>query len=195
MVTRMRDASCFKLPLCHLLAYRAKRQRTNCIDVPWGAERVRHCEPTARNDVVRIPFEFQTAEIHVRILAASNARGLLDTLPLLNTEGAGKTGCALHPRSRVQHAQEKRTRAYRFSGGIPAFPAQWFYGLLRALLGDRLSCHRHSTGLTAKLDASIGASGPHDFAVRVTRRSSKAHQRPPHPTARFVTIATRPSFG
>ena len=25
--------------------------------------------------------------------------------------------------------EEKRTRAYRFSGGIPAFPAQWFYGL------------------------------------------------------------------
>jgi hypothetical protein len=25
--------------------------------------------------------------------------------------------------------KEKRTRAYRFSGGNPAFPAQWFYGL------------------------------------------------------------------
>jgi hypothetical protein len=35
-----------------------------------------------------------------------------------------------------------------------------------------------------KLDASIGASGPHDFAVRLTRRSSKAHPRPPHLTAR-----------
>ena len=47
-----------------------------------------------------------------------------------NTEGAGKTGCALHPRSRVQCAfKEKRTRAYRFSGNTPAFPAQWFYGL------------------------------------------------------------------
>jgi hypothetical protein len=29
-----------------------------------------------------------------------------------------------------------RTRAYRFSGEHPAFPAQWFYGLLRALLGE-----------------------------------------------------------
>jgi transposase-like protein len=53
-------------------------------------------------------------------------------------EGAGKTGCALHPRSRVQSAhQKKRTRAYRFSGSSPAFPAQWFYGLFRALPGDR----------------------------------------------------------
>jgi hypothetical protein len=32
--------------------------------------------------------------------------------------------------------KEMRTRAYRFSGGNPAFPAQWFYGLFRALPGD-----------------------------------------------------------
>ena len=32
---------------------------------------------------------------------------------------------------------EGRTRAYRFSGGNPAFPARWCYGLLRALPGDR----------------------------------------------------------
>ena len=56
---------------------------------------------------------------------------------LAREEGAGKAGCALHPRSRVQSAQRKRTRAYRFSGGNPAFPAQWFYDLLRALPGDR----------------------------------------------------------
>jgi hypothetical protein len=29
----------------------------------------------------------------------------------------------------VQMHKQKRTRAYRFSGGSPAFPAQWFYGL------------------------------------------------------------------
>jgi hypothetical protein len=33
-------------------------------------------------------------------------------------------------------ASRKRTRAYRFSGGNPAFPAQWLYGLCRALPGD-----------------------------------------------------------
>ena len=52
-------------------------------------------------------------------------------------KGAGKTGCALHPRSRVQLHTAKRTRAYRFSGNTPAFPAQWFYGLFRALPGER----------------------------------------------------------
>src|SRR5437879_3205901 len=29
-----------------------------------------------------------------------------------------------------------RTRAYRFSGGTPTFPAQWFDGLCRARPGD-----------------------------------------------------------
>jgi hypothetical protein len=43
------------------------------------------------------------------------------------------------------------------------------------------------------LDASAGASGPHDFAVRVTRCSSKAHRRPPHPIPTFVTMANVPS--
>ena len=98
-------------------------------------------------------------------------------------EGARKTGCALHPRSHVQVcAKQKRTRAYRFSGEHPAFPAQWCYDLYRALPGDRLSCHRRPREALAsqELDASIGASGPHDFAVRVTRCSSKAHPRPSH---------------
>src|SRR5258707_1439853 len=55
----------------------------------------------------------------------------------LEIKGAGNAGCALHPRSRVQNGKRKRTRAYRFSGGTPTFPAQWLYGLLRALPGDQ----------------------------------------------------------
>jgi hypothetical protein len=46
--------------------------------------------------------------------------------PRKQQEGAGKAGCALHPRSRVQTCTRTRTRAYRSSGEHPAFPAQWF---------------------------------------------------------------------
>jgi hypothetical protein len=35
-----------------------------------------------------------------------------------------------------------------------------------------LSCHHRLADHPAKLDASVGASGPHDFAVRFTRLSS-----------------------
>src|SRR3979490_3542210 len=48
-------------------------------------------------------------------------------------EGAGRTGCAPAPRGLAcMLHKEMRTRAYRFSGTAPAFPAQWLYGLLRA---------------------------------------------------------------
>jgi len=40
------------------------------------------------------------------------------------------------------HMAKGGTRAYRFGGSIPAFPAQWLYGLLRALPGERLFCLR-----------------------------------------------------
>jgi hypothetical protein len=37
-------------------------------------------------------------------------------------------------------SKQKRTRAYRFSGSSPAFPAQWFYSLFRALPGETIAC-------------------------------------------------------
>src|SRR6202047_4006154 len=37
-----------------------------------------------------------------------------------------------------------------------------------------LSCHRRLADTSAKLDASVGASGPHDFAVRKIALSSAA---------------------
>jgi hypothetical protein len=37
-----------------------------------------------------------------------------------------------------------------------------------------LSCHRHLADTSAKLDAGVEASEPHDFAVRLKRRSSIA---------------------
>src|SRR5437588_10682263 len=57
-------------------------------------------------------------------------------------EGAGKTGCLLHPRSRVRFAPTKLHTSIQGSGNTPAFPAQWLYGLLRALPGERLFCLR-----------------------------------------------------
>jgi hypothetical protein len=56
-----------------------------------------------------------------------------------------------------------------------------------------LSCHRRYADCSAKLDASVGASGPHDFAVReatsLVADIARVH-RIPHPTS--VTIAQTP---
>ena len=105
-------------------------------------------------------------------------------LPSSKTEGAGKTGCLLHPRSRVRFAQTKLHTSIQGSGNTPAFPAQWLYGLLRALPGERLFCLRRRRETSRKLSASTATPEPHDFAVRVRRVRLSRPQRPPHLTAR-----------
>jgi hypothetical protein len=72
---------------------------------------------------------------------------------------------------------------------------QWFYSLCRDLPGDRLSCHRRFANESAKLDASVEASGPHDFAVRelsaLVRSAARGHRIPP----RVCDDGQRPSTG
>src|SRR5476651_1767566 len=51
-----------------------------------------------------------------------------------------------------------------------AFPAQWFYSLLRALPGEPGLFATVASGIASTdLDTSVGVSGPHDFAVRLRR--------------------------
>jgi hypothetical protein len=56
-----------------------------------------------------------------------------------------------------------------------------------------LSCHRRLWRLLHKLDASVEASGPHDFAVREKALSSKAPLASTAFRLASVTIAIRPS--
>ena len=137
-------------------------------------------------------------------------------------EGAGNAGCALHPQSRVQKVKSTRGGHHRFTGATRHSPRNGFNGFLRDLPGDRAflspsSCEYgwsapgRADFASAKLDAGVEASGPHDFAVRnsiarlracnrsrvgprpattIARRRCRVH-RIPCPT--FVTIAKRPS--
>jgi hypothetical protein len=53
-------------------------------------------------------------------------------------EGAGKTGSRLAPAVRCAQMRWKQMHSgIQGSPDIPAFPAQWFYGLCRALPGER----------------------------------------------------------
>jgi hypothetical protein len=80
--------------------------------------------------------------------------------------GAGKAGCPLHPRPRVQSVESTRVRHHRFTGtpGLPCAMVLTVSSALSSVTG--LCCHRHRRNLFRRLDASVGASGPHDFAVR-----------------------------
>src|SRR5439155_1131128 len=71
-----------------------------------------------------------------RILAAHCARAFQFVCPL-KSEGAGNAGCALHPRSRVPKIAHWAHTSIQGSGNTPTSPAQWLYGLLRALPGER----------------------------------------------------------
>src|SRR5436190_4562090 len=44
-----------------------------------------------------------------------------------------------------------------------------------------LCCHRRRQVTTCQLDASVEASGPHDFAVRISTVRQKHQPRPSHP--------------
>src|SRR4051812_2699416 len=109
------------------------------------------------------------------------------------SEGAGKTGCLLHPRSRVRFAQTKLHTSIQGSGSIPAFPAQWLYGLLRALPGERLFCLRRPREASLLLDlapaprrpnhtTSPYASGAHVYRAlsvhRISPRVRDDRERP-----------------
>ena len=90
--------------------------------------------------------------------------------------------------TRVSH------HGYAETPGIPA--RNGFNGLFRALPGDRAFLSPSPRGCdSARLDAGVEASGPHDFAVRENAVRLSASPRPSHPCPTFVTTAKRPSCG
>ena len=84
--------------------------------------------------------------IRLRDLAACFTRVLHFVCPHREQRAQGRPGARCTRGLVCNLCFKKRTRAYRSSGSIPAFPAQWLYGLLRALPGERLFCHRRCAG-------------------------------------------------
>ena len=103
--------------------------------------------------------------------------------PALRSEGAGNAGRPMRPIAACAEIVVASTRVGQVtpeSSGIPRAMVLRLMsysprrsGFFVTVTPEKLASH--------ELDASVEASGPHDFAVRLTRRSSKAHQRPPHP--------------
>ena len=75
-------------------------------------------------------------ETNVRILAARGARGVREFSPFEN-RGRRESRVPMHPQPRVQCRKHTSVVTTGSPETIPAFPAQWFYGFLRALPGDR----------------------------------------------------------
>jgi hypothetical protein len=84
-------------------------------------------------------------------------------------------------------------------GDTPAFPARWFDGLFRALLGEPCCIATVVVGKTfdphENLAPSLGAPEPHDFAVREECRSSTGTLASIAFRSTFVTTRNAPHVG
>jgi hypothetical protein len=140
--------------------------------------------PLAMTSGASSRFNFRTtafADIDSRSHGAKRPKFCTNVVPR-ETREQGIPGARCTRGLVCKSAQKKRTRAYRFSGGNPAFPAQWFTAYFVLSPATGLSCHRRRRNCFRRLDASVGASGPHDFAVRVSAvryRRIRVHRIPP----------------
>jgi len=147
-------------------------------DAPCLNRSVRgRCSPLPMGEAAH----FRTIEDITSRSRDANAPELcLNHVPQLK-EGAGNAGCPLHPQPcvRMKKAHKQVTTG---TPNNPTFPARRCYGFLRALSGDRALLPPSLRRINpAKLDASVGASGPHDFFRPLWLRSSLKPWRPSHP--------------
>src|SRR5712691_9044753 len=134
---------------------------------------------------------FQT---RLRDLAARFARVFPGTSRLLKSEGAGNAGRPTRPQPRVRNKKAHEHSHHGHTGNHPAFPAQWSYGLLRALPGDQACLTPSPALLIADLTPALGRQNDTTWpyaSARFVKRTARVHRIPP----RVDDVAQRPSFG
>jgi hypothetical protein len=100
-------------------------------------------------------------------------------------ENRGRRECRAHDAPAASRAERKKHTSIvtTVTPEQPGIPRAMVYGLLRALPGDH-ACLTPSPALPiADLTPTIGASEPHDFAVRVSTfvtPAARVHRIPPH---------------
>jgi hypothetical protein len=132
---------------------------------------------TSRSRAPRNDENHSDTPLHFRYVFSFSRHGLPEFFQRhpRETEGAGKAGCAARTHSLACKNENTRVSPLQVLPYHPAFPARMVltvYFALSPVTG--LSCHRRLADTSAKLDASVGASGPHDFAVRSLAHSSRA---------------------
>jgi hypothetical protein len=109
--------------------------------------------------------------------------------------GSGECRVPVAPAASCAKCSKAHELVTTVAPGSPGIPARdGFNGCFALSPVTGLVCHRHRRDAKhhRQLDASVGASGPHDFTVRAQRHSSFDMPRPSHPSPTSVTIAKRP---
>src|SRR5579863_2130007 len=134
-----------------------------------------------------IPYSIvKQPKAHARALAAPDAPELC--IPLREQRAQETPGVQPHPRPRVRNEKAHEQSHHRFQPGSPGVSCAMVLTAYSALsLVSRACCHhrRRDAEHHRQLDASVGASGPHGFAVRRRRCSSLSTE---------ASIASRPTF-
>jgi hypothetical protein len=101
--------------------------------------------------------------------ARRDAPGVLQENPTLSNQRAQGRPGARHTRGLMCDVNKKMLpMSIQVWRKLPAFPAQWLYGLyaFAPVTGFLATVISEKLWASAKLDASVAGSGPHDFAVR-----------------------------
>src|SRR5712672_3269715 len=101
----------------------------------------------------------------------------------------------MRPQPRMQMKKAHEHSHHGHTGNHPAFPAQWFYGLLRALPGDQACLTPSPALLIADLTPASGRQNHTTWPYAGRPRSSRALPTSTASHPAFVTIAIRPSGG
>jgi len=124
--------------------------------------------------------------------AARCARVVREAFAQLRAQGMPGAQCARSLACKINKAHEHSHHGH--TGNHPAFPAQWFYGLLRALPGDQACLTPSPAPLIADLTPASGrqnhTTSP-SASARFVKRTARVHRIPP----RVDDVAQRPSFG
>src|SRR5260370_18585263 len=124
--------------------------------------------------------------------AARCARVVREAFAQLRAQGMPGAQCARSLACKINKAHEHSHHGH--TGNHPAFPAQWFYGLLRALPGDQACLTPSPALLIADLTPASGrqnhTTSP-SASARFVKPPSRVHRIPP----RVDDVAQRPSFG
>src|SRR5256885_3707537 len=110
-------------------------------------------------------------------------------------EGAGNAGRSTRPQPRMQNKKAYEHSHHGHTGDTRHSRAMVLTVSFVLFPVTGLVCHRRQRKYFRQLDASVGASEPHDFAVRLTCCSSAAPSASTASRPAFVTIAIRPSVG
>src|SRR6476620_279384 len=97
-------------------------------------------------------------------------------------------------RSLARNKKSARAKSPRSHRNEPAFPAQWFYGLLRALPGDQACLTPSPALLLADLTPASGRQNDTTWPYAnsaLVKRTARVHRIPP----RVDDVGQRPSVG